>query len=535
MNPLPGPALVLLVLALSTPSPASGLAGPVKVWVAFKDKGPAAAAVPRASRSYENLSVYAPYVEALGARGLTEDVRLKWQNRVSGYADAEALEAIRALPFVSEVSLMPRKAKSRPQFPKFPFSWPNALAKRAAEGPDYGAARPLMESLHVDKVHAYMTTLGMPPGKGMRVAVIDADFHLGSPIFAAMKSRIKDQFDFVDKKPVAVTDSLLSSHGAECMSLIGGNLPGTLVGGAPEAGFLLYRAEEAGQERYVEEDYVAAAIERAVDSGAQVISISLGYRYEFSDGSPDIPYSQFDGHTRPSSIAALFAARRNVLVSVSIGNEGTSDASGLPSLGAPSDADSILAVGIADLRHRKCSYSSTGPSADGRVKPDVASLGVLGNCQVAVANTLSANAAAEIGAGTSFAAPVLAGIGTIMRQLRPELSAEDIRQALITTADRYANPDGQVGYGVVDAAAAVRKTGIPINPPLVEGGISRLYHPGGRNPIILGWAPGRPKPDLQLIDLSGRRIPVTVRAAGALLMLQPKRPLQTGVYIARIP
>ena len=140
------------------------------------------------------------------------------------------------------------------------------------------------------------------PGRGVRVAVIDADFHLGSPIFSAMKTRIRDQWDFVAGRPQAVTDSLLNSHGAACMSLIGGNLPGTLVGMAPDAEFLLYRAEEGAQERYVEEDWVAAAIERAVDSGAQVISISLGYRYDYTDGQPDLPYG-FPGWTYPARFA----------------------------------------------------------------------------------------------------------------------------------------------------------------------------------------------------------------------------------------
>lgn len=539
-------ALRALVLAL-----AAGLAfgadasAPIKIWVALKDKGPAAAgggsasapgaAVPGASaRAFEDLPVYAPYVAALELRGFKADVSLKWQNRVSGYVDAEAVARLRALPFVAGIAAMPRKAKAIP-LPFTPAPWrPNLLAKRAAEGLDYGQGRPLMESLHVDKVHAYMIASGMAPGRGVRVAVIDADFHLGSPIFAAMKGRIRDQYDFVDKKPITVTDSLKDSHGAECMSLIGGNVPGTLVGVAPEADFLLYRAEEDAQERYVEEDYVAAAIERAVDSGAQVISISLGYRYDYTDGSPDLPFAEFDGRTRPSSLAALGAARRNVLVSVSMGNDGVRSGA-VPSISAPADADSILAVGIADPFRRKCPYSSIGPSADGRVKPDILSMGVAGACNVAVADPLSDSAAVNDFAGTSFAAPVLAGIAASLRQLRPALTAEDIRQALITTADRYAQPDSGRGYGVADAVAAARKLGIPINPPLVETGNARMYHRGGAIPMVLGWAPGMPRPDLRMIDLSGRRIPITVQAAGGLLYVTPDHPLQTGIYIAHIP
>ncbi|HKP95067.1 MAG TPA: S8 family serine peptidase [Fibrobacteria bacterium] len=538
-------ALVLLTLACPARPSAAGKGEapgtalpartglPVKVWVTFTDKGPASASLARGSIAYEDLSVHAPYVAALGARGLVPDVRLKWQNRVSGYVDADSIAAIRGLSFVASVTLMPRKAKLPPP-PASPFPWkPGALAKRAAEGLDYGAGRALMESLRVDKVHAYMTASGMPPGKGVRVAVIDADFHLGSPIFAAMKGRIKDQYDFVAGKPGAVTDSLLSSHGAQCMSLIGGNFPGTLVGAAPEADFLLYRAEEDEQERYVEEDFVAAAIERAVDSGAQVISVSLGYRYDFTDGSPDRPYAEFDGRTRPSSLAALGAARRNVLVSVAMGNESGNEPP-TPTLNAPADADSILAVGIADRLRRRCSYSCTGPSADGRVKPDVMSMGVVGDCQVPVANTSSPLAETRAIGGTSFAAPVLAGVAALLRQLRPELTAEEIRQAIITTADHRSRPDSLVGNGLADAAAAARKLQVPINPPLSETGLARLYHSGGESPIVLGWDPGRPKPALQLIDLSGRRIPVTVRASGAVLVVAPEHSLRTGIYIARV-
>lgn len=528
-----------------TSSPASHSArsrlspGEIKVWITLRDKGPSAEGPApgfRFSRAYEDKAVFEPYVQALGALGLACDTRLKWQNRVSGRIAAGSLDRLRSQPFVAEVSLMPRKARPAP-LPQGPFPWtPGALAKRAAEGLEYGAGRPLMESLRVDKLHDWMTASGLGAGKGMRIAVIDADFHLGSPIFDDMKSRIKDQYDFVDGKETAVTGELRGSHGAQCMSTIGGNLPGTLVGVAPEADFLLYRAEEDARERYVEEDFVAAAIERAVDSGAQVISISLGYRYEF-DTEPDLAFSEFDGRTRPSSIAALGAARRNVVVSVSVGNLPLP--SHIPATGgtlsAPADADSILAVGIVDRSRNKCSYSCTGPTADGRIKPEVASMGIGAGCVVAVAATASPIAGVDQYTGTSFAAPVISGIAALLRQLRPEASAETIRQALMRTADRAASPDNGVGYGLVDAVAAAVRIGVPLLPPLAENRITRHYHSSGSGPIFLDWIPGTPQPQLELIDVTGRRIPVTVRTLGTQLLVEPDHPLQTGVYIARIP
>ena len=265
----------------------------VKIWVRLADKGPQAPS--RAgSRAYEDFPVYEPYVLALRGKGFFRDTRVKWQNLVSGWINPDSLRALRILPFVAKVSPMPRKAR----YPRDPRWRPEALAqpwrrggpaeagagrplfKSAAEDIDFGAAQGLFDSLGVDRVHAWMAREKMAPGLGVRIAVIDADFHLGNEIFRPLRSegRIADQWDFVDGNPRAVTESLAGSHGASCLSLIGGNLPGTMVGVAPEATFFLYRAEEAAQERYVEEDFVAAAIERAVDSGAQVISISLGYR-----------------------------------------------------------------------------------------------------------------------------------------------------------------------------------------------------------------------------------------------------------------
>ncbi len=508
---------------------------PVKVWVRLSDKGPAVSN-PKAQpwgpklRAWENLPVHEPYLEALRARGLQGGVALKWQNRVSGYIPADSLPRLRALPFVREVSFFARKARV-PEAPLSPWKIPFGLPKIAAAPVDYGASKALMESLHVDSVHAWMMRGGMQPGKGVKVAVIDADFHLGNAIFKPMRARIADQYDFVDKDPVSVDTLFESSHGASCMSLIGGNLPGTFVGAAPQATFLLYRAEENAHERYVEEDYVAAAIERAVDSGAQVINISLGYRYEYDDGSPDLPFTRFDGRTQPSSIAALGAARRNVVVSVAMGN--LPDVSHIPdgpTLGSPADADSIISVAIVDDRRFHCSYSCTGPTADKRLKPEVSSMGPVPGCQVNVADPFEVSASGS-GAGTSYAAPFIAGIATLIRQIHPELTAMQVRDTLMKTADRADEPDSLVGHGLVDAWRAI---GMPpvasIRPRKV---VTQLYHQGGRGPFILPWMQGYAAQGLVVTDFNGRSIPVHTRTAVKALLLDPDRDVRTGVYVVR--
>jgi serine protease AprX len=511
----------------------------VKIWVQFKDKGPRSNSLSPSSRTYEDLPILEAYVDGLEAQGFVCLTRLKWQNRVSGRIDPSLIPSLRQIPSVANVSIMPRKAKPEPALPGFNLPWPIlGLAKSSADSIDYGAGRSLMDSLRVNKVHAWMADAGIKPGQGMRIAIIDADFHLGSPFFKDLltQNRIKDQYDFVSKKPIAITRKLIrSSHGAQCLSLIGGSLPGTLVGVAPNADFLLYRSEDNDHETFVEEDYVAEGIERAVDSGAQVISISLGYRYEYDDGSPDLDFSTMDGKTRPSSIAALGAARRNVLVSVSVGNlPASSHIPVTPSISAPADADSILAVGIADRLRNKCSYSCTGPSADGRVKPDIASLGLYGSCSVALANTGNDSGLVDRSGGTSFAAPVVAGIAALLRQMHPQLSAEAIRQALIKTADRYAKPDSGLGYGIVDAWAAFKRLqGDSLRQSASESWI-RLYHPGGSLPLFLRWSSPKPMPNFQLLDINGRRIAVTVSLSRSVLQIEPIHDLRSGIYLARV-
>lgn len=512
-------------------------AASVKVWVALADKGPghrppAATAPPASQRDYENRPVYAPYLDSLAHAGFALAAALKWQNRVSGKIEASRLPALRALRFVTSVEPLLRRRRRDPVPPAVPLpAWP--LAKRAA-GIDYGAETALFDTLGIARLHRWMIGNDVRPGAGMRVAVIDADFHLGSLLFADLKTRIRDQWDFAGHRPNAVDDSLEDSHGAECLSLIGGNAPGTLVGAAPAAEFLLYRAEINDSELYAEEDYVAAAIERAVDSGAQVISISLGYRWDFDLGEEDIPYAQLDGKTRPASLAALGAARRNVVVSVAMGNEGQSHPEG-PSLGTPADADSILSLGIANSDRVRCGYSSTGPAVGGRIKPELVSLGLIGGCNVAVAYPDTAPPHAVAYSGTSFATPVAAAAAALLRQARPEASAEQIRQALMRTADHADRPDNETGYGVMDVAAAALSLGVPLKIELVEKGRSRVFHPGGEGPIFLEWDPHRPQPPLEMVDLSGRRVPISVQLSGSVLALKPSRNLPTGVYMARIP
>ncbi len=506
-----------------------------KVWVTLADKGPTQPP-PHTSdseerRRYEDLPAHEPYLQALRASGLDIATTLKWQNTVSGWVNGAQRDALRRLPFVRRVDELPRKRASLPLAPPGPPS-----PKAAAAPQDFGAFTALFRAVGATTLRDTVAQRGLKPGDGVRIAIMDADFHLGHAAFDSLFARhaIVDQYDFVADADTAVTRAFANSHGGQVLSQIAGELPGVLQGLAPHARFLLYRTESAPVEAYVEEDYLAAAIERAVDSGAQVINISLGYRYDF-DTDPEVPYAHMDGRTRPSSLAAAAAARRGVLVVVAVGNE-TIARGGEPTLVAPADADSILSVGAVNAAGARCWYSSTGPSADGRRKPEVSAPG----CSMPVANT-NAPAAVYNLSGTSFAAPVVAGIAALLRQLHPDsagVPAQDIRAALVVTAAQDSAPDNLVGHGVVNAGRAhcLLAFGAPCSPGREPAPLKNLYVWRGGAVAEFPWETTLRPESVRAWDVQGRAVPLRGRwnEDGNVQLTAPGR-RAPGALFLRIP
>lgn len=517
--------------------------GRVKVWVALADKGPGLV-VPRApvgsaaQRRYEDAPVHEPYLQALRAAGLEVATTLKWQNAVSGWVSGARRDGLATLPFVRRVDDMPRKgAAALPAAPPgAPVPDPPALARAAAAPQDFGAFTALFRTVGAATLRDTVARRNLRPGEGVVIALMDADFLLGHAAFDSLFARdaVIDQYDFVNDTGVAVSRAFGNSHGGQVLSQIAGELPGVLQGLAPHARFLLYRTESIPVEAYVEDDFLAAAIERAVDSGAQVINISLGYRYDF-DTEPDVPYAHMDGRTRPSSIAAAVAARRGVVVVVAMGNEGPSRG-GQPTLVAPADADSILSVGAVNASGAPCWYASTGPSADGRRKPEVSSPG----CAMPLANTSSSTGVFNQ-SGTSFAAPVVAGIAALLRQLHPDstgVGAQDIRAALMRTAAQDSAPDNFVGHGVVDAARAhcLLAYGAPCAPGREPVAVRNLYVWRGGAVSVFPWETTLRPERVRAWDLHGRAVKLQGRwnEEGAVQLNAPGR-RAPGPLILKIP
>lgn len=277
-------------------------------------------------------------------------------------------------------------------------------------------------------------------GEGIHIAVLDGGFyHVDQlPAFDSLwiNNRILGYKDFVDSDTDFFSQS---SHGMKVLSIMGSNMPGELIGTAPEASYWLLRSEDVDSEYLIEEYNWIAAAEFADSAGADIINSSLGY-YLFDDPSMDHSYSDMDGNTTHVSIAADIAAQKGMMVFCSAGNEGNKD---WHYLIAPSDGDDVVAVGAVDKDSIKASFSSFGPSSDGDVKPNVSGMGKGTSVQ-------SIDGDVEAGSGTSYSSPVIAGMAACLWQETKNASAKEVKEAIEQSANQYYNPDSLLGYGIPD-------------------------------------------------------------------------------------
>lgn len=273
-------------------------------------------------------------------------------------------------------------------------------------------------------------------GEGMEVAVIDAGFMHVDRIAVFDSLKIAGTHNVVFPGETVFTGD---DHGTKVLSCLAADRPGIMIGTAPKASYWLIKSEDSRSEFPVEEDYWTAAVEFADSVGADVVTSSLGY-FTFDVEALDYPTDALNGKTTLISRAAKMAADKGILLFSSAGNEG---AGTWGKITFPADAPDILTVGAITDRKRKSSFSSVGFTADRRVKPDVVALGS-GCCVIDPSgNVHYAN-------GTSFATPILAGLGVCLWQAFPALSNIEIVALLQRSGSQYKRPDAELGYGLPD-------------------------------------------------------------------------------------
>lgn len=339
-------------------------------------------------------------------------------------------------------------------------------------------------------------------GQGIRIAIIDDGFsgYLSNPVFDSLRSdgRVLGSWDFVNNKESVNEEDI---HGAYCLSIMAANRPGIMVGSAPGASFWLFKTEDVNSEYPVEEQNWAAAAEFADSVGADMITTSLGYIH-FDDPSFDHSYAQRDGHTAISTRAANFAVGKGMIVLASADNSG-SDTADTKYVGCPGDADSVLTVGGTDIEGRVSGFSSWGPNASGRIKPDVVSVGV----GTVIA---SANGEPVTGNGTSFSTPNLAGLVACLWEAFPEFSNHAILDAIRESSSNYFNPDEHYGYGLPDLqkASELLRDARGVNAVVSRGypGITAWPVPYSNDLTVLFQAQNSGNAGLTLIDAVGQAI-----------------------------
>jgi len=318
------------------------------------------------------------------------------------------------------------------------------LGRISSNAGDYGGSYQQLAQLNIPAVHDSGLT-----GRGIRIAIFDTGFNKDHPAFQRIidEGRLIAEHDFIfDDENVQDTDKADTTdegnqggHGTSVWSEIGAYVPGAMIGAAYQAEFLLAKTERLGSETSAEEDNYVAAIEWADKLGADVISTSLGYR-DFDNFA--YSFADLDGETAVTTKAVNWAFRRGIIVAVAAGNEGNDAHYPDGGLGSPTDAFGALSAGAIDVNGVIAGFSSHGPTADGRIKPDLCARGV----SAYLASGYSSGFGT--GNGTSYATPLIASSAALVLEKNPDWSPAEVILALKKYANRADMPDDRYGWGI---------------------------------------------------------------------------------------
>lgn len=377
----------------------------------------------------QDFPVNASYAQGVSATGAKVFFSTRWMNAVLIQCDASIVSSVQTLPFVNHVEFV------APQQRLLNNGRKKGLFRRKDDKTGVRTQTQL-QMLGIPEMHAD----GFK-GEGMTIAVLDGGF-FGVNTTAPFQELFSEgrYDDVVSHDFVRNTDNVFQydDHGTQVFSIIAANVADDFTGGAPEANFQLFVTEDAGSEYRIEEYNWLFAAERADSAGVDIITSSLGY-YDFDLASMNYSTAQMDGETAVVTQAAQWAADRGIVVVTSAGNEGN-----IPSwkiITAPADGVDVVAVANVNAQGAASPSSSRGPSADGRIKPDLAALG-------SGVTVIQDNGAIGTASGTSLAAPLITSLIAGVWQKFPDFSAKEIVAALRKTASRSGNPDNTVGYGI---------------------------------------------------------------------------------------
>ncbi|MEM7513050.1 MAG: S8/S53 family peptidase [Bacteroidota bacterium] len=378
----------------------------------------------------KDYGVSPSYLNALSKQGVQISQTSRWLNAASAVLSPSQLAEVKQLPFVENILPVNR------------FSKPASITEGCDTISDLDSYTRQLSMIGLDKLHESGFT-----GKGVTIAVFDNGFRQVdqlegfSHIF--QEGRMIATRDFVDGDDDVYEDCFSSGacrHGTHVLSTIAGVVENELMGAAPDANFILLRTEDDASETSQEEDNWVAAAEYADSLGTDIFSTSLGYlTYDGNIGS----YSSgdLDGNTAAITLAGDIASEKGIIVVNSAGNRG---ANGLM---APSDGRKIISVGAVDKCRDYATFSSVGPTADGRLKPDISTMGQR-------VFTLSTDGSIGLRSGTSFSCPILSGFAACLLEASPQATRDQLYQAIIESGDE--EPNYFTGHGVPNGPKALQ-------------------------------------------------------------------------------
>lgn len=378
-----------------------------------------------------DLPIAPAYLDSVSRTGIEIVGQSKWNNTLLVKIHKEKeLNKLNSLSFITKKlkvfsspdSITERKRSS---FRKELNSWESVPIH-------YGAAAEQLKSLGGQRIHERGFY-----GNGMMIAVFDGGFMNVDRIPALHGVKLAGLKDFVVPKSNNIFEEM--EHGTMVLSTMAANAPNLYVGVAPEAQYVLVRCEDERTESLAEEDYWASAAEYADSLGVDVINSSLGY-HDFDDVKTNHLYWEQDGETALISHTASMCADKGIICVNSAGNDGMGV---WKKINFPADAKNILTVGSINEQGNNAAFSAVGPTADGRIKPDVMAYGSPTSVITGRGSIINDN-------GTSFSSPLIAGMTACLWQALPHKTAKQIIKLVKMAGNNQQHPDNIYGYGVPD-------------------------------------------------------------------------------------
>ncbi len=376
----------------------------------------------------EDLPVNPSYINQITDLGTTYLYQSRWFNLILIESTEAKITEVLGLPFVvaaEEVALGPNPGRKEDKL--------DVLGtEEASDAQNYMIGTDWLQSEGIT-------------GEGVKIAFLDAGFRGINSVagFEYLRNNqlIRHTYNFVHQQENV---DGYSDHGTKVVSTVSGLESMTYQGSAIDAAVYLYVTEDVSSEQRVEEYYWLFGAEMADSAGVDIISSSLGYN-TFDNPSHDYTPDDLDGNTTVITKAADKAFEKGLVVITSAGNSGNQS---WRTLTAPADGVNVLTVGSVTAQGVRSSFSSFGPSTDGRVKPDVMAMGSGVMVFNGVGNLVGSN-------GTSLAAPQVAGIVAGLMGEYPSLTNKEIIELIRFTASNYDQPNEAIGYGIANIERAM--------------------------------------------------------------------------------